>query len=103
MVQAKDKAFNQDAAFAEIWGQYPLKDGRKEAERLFKSSVLNEKDYALITKAISNYLNSRSVKNGFIKNGSKWFADWHDWIEVKGENNAGSGGSSLDKLFTKPD
>jgi hypothetical protein len=103
MVKAKDKAFSQDDAFAEIWNQYPLKDGRREAERLFKSSVLNEKDQALIRKAISNYLNSRPVKNGFVKNATKWFADWQDWIEVKGENNAGSGSSSLDKLFNNPD
>ncbi len=70
--------------FEELWKEYPNKDGRKLAERSFKSSVKTEEDLLNIKKALSNYLQSKNVKNGFIKNGSTWFNNWKDWIDFTG-------------------
>ena len=77
--------------FDQIWRQYPNKDGRKAAERHFKASVKNNKDWVDIQNALANYLNSKVVRDGFIKNGSTWFNNWRDWIvnpvaeEIPGE------------------
>lgn len=67
-------------SFDEIWTKYPNKDGRKDAERHFKSSVLSLEDFSAISSALENYLSSEKVKKGFIKNGSTWFNNWRDWI-----------------------
>lgn len=69
--------------FEDIWSKYPNKDGKKNAMRYFKASVLNEKDMDDIHTALSNYLNSERVKKGYIKNGSTWFNNWRDWIDYK--------------------
>lgn len=68
-------------AFDLVWGSYPRKDGRRQAERSFMASVKTEKDWQDIQAALKNYLASDRVKNGFIKNGSTWFNNWRDWIE----------------------
>jgi len=68
-------------SFDAIWSKYPLKDGRKAAERHFKASVKTEQDWQDINKALANYLASERVKKGFIKNGSTWFNNWRDWIK----------------------
>lgn len=72
--------FDQKKAFSEIWAKYPNKDGKKAADKHFKSSVKTSEDFEEITKALSNYLASEKVKKGFIKNGSTWFNNWQDWI-----------------------
>ena len=77
--KGKDTAslFNFDV----IWEGYPLKLGRKDALRHFNATVLTEQDYELIKKALYNYCHSEQVKNPkFIKHGSTWFNEWHDWI-----------------------
>ena len=67
--------------FDVIWEGYPLKLGRKAALRHFNATVLTEQDYELIKKALYNYCHSEQVKNPkFIKHGSTWFNEWHDWI-----------------------
>jgi len=73
--------------FGSIWERYPNKDGKKQAEKYFNSSVKTEKDYTSINKALDNYLKSDKVKNGYIKNGSTWFNNWQDWIEVEQPKN----------------
>ena len=85
-VQDKDKDKDKDKDsttrfdFESLWSKYPNKDGKKVAERHFKASVKNEKDYKDIQTALENYIKSDSVAQGFIKNGSTWFNNWRDWI-----------------------
>lgn len=100
----KEKAFSRSQAFEQIWSRYPNKDGRKEAERLFNASVDSPEELARITRALNNYLRSPKVRNGFIKNGSTWFANWQDWVDYKGESHAGgkpATSSDLDALFER--
>lgn len=68
--------------FEAIWAGYPNKDGKKAAFRSFMGSIKTPDDLELIKKALSNYLNSEKVKNGYIKNGSTWFNNWRDWITM---------------------
>ena len=68
--------------FEPLWAKYPNKDGKKDALRHFKASVLTDQDYSDISKAIDNYLLSKKVKEGFIKNGSTFFNNWRDWVDV---------------------
>jgi hypothetical protein len=70
--------------FNDLWKLYPNKDGKKLAERSFKASVKTEQDWQDINKAMNNYLQSDTVKKGFIKNGSTWFNNWRDWIDFTG-------------------
>jgi hypothetical protein len=70
--------------FEPVWAAYPNKDGRKAAEKHFRVSVLTQQDYDNIKKAIVNYRQSDTVKNGFIKSGSTFFNNWRDWIDFKG-------------------
>lgn len=72
--------------FMGLWQQYPNKDGKKAAHRYFESSVKTERDKEDIKKALANYLQSEKVKKGFIKNGSTWFNNWRDWIELPNSN-----------------
>lgn len=74
-----------ETSFDEIWELYPEKDGRKSALRHFMASVKTEEDFELIKKALDNYLDSKKVKCGFIKNGSTWFNNWRDWIDYSEE------------------
>lgn len=99
---ASQPLFSREDAFNQLWAKYPVKDGRKDAERLFSATVGDANDFARITKALNNYLRSPKVKGGFVKNASRWFANWQDWVDYKGETNAGakqSAGSDLDALF----
>jgi len=69
--------------FNAIWELYPVKDGKKAAERYFNASVKTKEDVGNIHKALKNYLGSKKVKEGYIKNGSTWFNNWTDWITYK--------------------
>lgn len=68
--------------FEDVWEKYPKKDGRKAAERYFNHSVKTEKDFKDFNTAMNNYLESDTVKRGFVKNGSTFFNNWRDWIET---------------------
>lgn len=69
------------AAFAELWAQYPAKDGRKEAEKHFRASVKTEQDLADIRRALTNYLSHLKTNHWKQpKNGSTWFNNWRDWV-----------------------
>lgn len=86
-VKKEKKEKNKEALivfdFESIWKRYPNKDGKKEAEKHFKASVKTEEDLTAINKALDNYLRSEKVKKGFIKNGSTWFNNWQDWIDIE--------------------
>lgn len=79
--QERKNIYTRD--FEELWKRYPEKDGKKQAKKHFIASVKSEKELNNINIALSNYLNSNKVRNGFIKNGSTWFNNWQDWIEYK--------------------
>lgn len=102
----KDKPlFSREQAFEQLWAKYPVKDGRKEAERLFHASVGSADDFVRIQKALNNYLKSPKVKGGYVKNGSTWFANWQDWVDYKGEVHGGGAkreeSSDLDRLLER--
>ena len=82
IINKKDRVIGK-GEFEEIWAKYPNKDGKKAAERYFLASVKTEKDWHDIQKALQNYLGSKKVKDGYIKNGSTWFNNWQDWIDYK--------------------
>lgn len=67
--------------FKALLSKYPNKDGSKKALDRLRSTVKSEADWADINKALTNYLKSQRVKNGFIKNASTWFNNWRDWVD----------------------
>jgi len=82
----EDKKELQDSflkRFEDIWNKYPNKDGKKNAQRSFSSSVKTDKDWEDIQTALKNYLGSERVKKGYVKNGSTWFNNWKDWVDFK--------------------
>ena len=88
-----------DGWFEELWLKYPNKDGKKHAKRHFVSSVKTGEDYARISKALENYLASKRVKDGFIKNASTWFNGWTDWeFYTETERSQSGEKSGLEKL-----
>lgn len=76
----KDK-YSKDELFEIFWKRYPEKDGKKQAQKHFNSSVIKENDIYDFDKALDNYLKSDKVSKGYIKNGSTFFNNWKDWVE----------------------
>lgn len=68
------------ATFEELWNRYPNKQGKKEAQRHFFSSVKSLPDALNCRRALENYLRCQTVADGFIKHGSTWFNDWQTWL-----------------------
>jgi len=67
--------------FGKLWGAYPRKDGRKEAERHFNATIKTESDMRRINWALGKYLAHIVGKDPqYIKTGKVWFNNWHDWI-----------------------
>jgi len=71
------------SAFNEIWGKYPKRVGRRNAEKHFYATVKTEEDLKAIHQALDNYLKSERVYKGYIQNGSTWFNNWRDWVDYK--------------------
>ena len=65
--------------FEEIWAVYPKKVGKEKARAAFRRTVRNDVDVGRIREALRRYAESRRVKDGFIQDGSRWFANWQDW------------------------
>ena len=68
--------------FEELWGNYPEKDGKKAAKLHFEATVKTAEDAKKIKLALKNYLNSKRVRDGYVKNGSTWFNNWTDWVPI---------------------
>lgn len=101
-IEKRGEEKEKEYPFLTIWGKYPNKDGKKQAEAHFKASVKTDQDWSDINRALTNYLGSPSVLKGFIKNGSTWFNNWRDWIDYKGDQNAKPRiTSDLDRLLDK--
>ena len=74
------------SVFEELWNNYPKKDGKKQALKHYKASVKTKEDMNNIYKAALNYkqyIETEKIEVKFIKNGSTWFNNWQDWVEVK--------------------
>lgn len=71
--------------FEQIWSKYPNKVGKKMAIKHFKASVKTKEDLENLQKAITNYLSSKRVSQGFVQNGSTFMNNWRDWIDYKEE------------------
>lgn len=70
--------------FEEIWEKYPMKDGKKSAQKSFQRSVRTTADWIQINQALDNYLaHLRNNDCKKPKNGSTWFNGWQDWINWK--------------------
>ncbi len=70
-------------AFETIWLRYPRRIGKKAAERHFKASVREIKDWLGVQNALECFL--RQMRNEArpiekIPYGSTWFNNWYDWI-----------------------
>lgn len=74
-------SYTKEELFEIFWKRYPEKDGKKAAQKHFNSSVNSVEDVYNLDKAITNYLRSGKVNNGFIKNGSTFFNNWKDFID----------------------
>lgn len=85
---------NKKDGFSEIWKLYPVRQGKKNAEKHFNATVKNEKDFIDIEIALKNYLKCDRVKNGYIQNGSTWFNDWQSWIEPTEQMMKGNSGKN---------
>ncbi len=72
-----------EETFVPRWAQYPKKDGRKDALKHWKATIKTPEDLQKFDTALSNYLASERVFNGFTKNGSTFFNNWTDWIDYK--------------------
>jgi len=68
--------------FEFVWSKYPKKIGKKEAKGYFDLTIKNEEDFNNCLKAVENYKKSKSVRNGYVKNGSAFFDQWEDWMEI---------------------
>lgn len=71
----------KECRFLELWNQYPNKDGKKIAFKHFCTSVETEEDWKDINTALKNYLSSKRVQSGYVKNGSTWFNNWRDFVD----------------------
>ena len=77
--------------FIQAWCKYPLKVGKKEAERHYKASVKSIEDHNDCLKAIQNYkefvhAEKASRRNGDSRpwqNGSTFFNNWRDFVDFK--------------------
>lgn len=70
--------------FERLWQRYPVKDGRKDAERHFSASVKTEQDLSDIDVALTNYLKHIGLNEWKRpKNGKTWFNNWRDWVKWK--------------------
>ena len=80
-----------------LWVKYPSKDGKRDALRHFQRTVKTKEDWDSINKALDNYVNSKRVRDGFVKNGSTWFNNWQDWIEWKEKDGTNTPGIFREK------
>jgi hypothetical protein len=73
-----------ESCFESLWKQYPKKDGLKDAKRHFFASVKSKQDEEQIILALNNYCAIvQDTERKYIKNGSTWFNNWQDFIEVE--------------------
>lgn len=91
-VKVKDKVREEVKAvwpkfdFEVLWAKYPRREGRKEAEKHFKASVVTLEDWLDIQNALDNYiakLRKENTEPKFFKMGATWFNNWKDYIHYQ--------------------
>lgn len=67
--------------FLKTWNAYPKerRHGKEVAFKRYQKAVKTLEDAKEVARALDNYLKSKTVKDGFILRGSKWFDEWQDW------------------------
>jgi hypothetical protein len=83
--------------FEEIWKTYPNRKGRPEAYKHFVATVKDSETFQKIQGALGYYLQSGSVKKGYVQNGSTWFNQWRDWVEPSSVMMRGNGQTKYEK------
>ncbi|MBK9404797.1 MAG: hypothetical protein IPN57_09725 [Ignavibacteria bacterium] len=73
--------YTTEELFEYIWQEYPKRDGKKSSLRNFNATIKNENDFLDLCKSVNNYLQTDTVRKGYIKNGSTFFNNWKDFIE----------------------
>lgn len=81
-IKGNEKERKKKFDFEQVWKEYPLKVGKQEALGYFNLIVKTDEDFANCLKAVENYKNSKRVQSGYIMNGSKFFDQWQDWVEL---------------------
>ena len=84
-VKDKEKDNIKKFDFESFWNKYPVKVGKKMAEKHFDSSVKTQQDFDDLNRALANYMKSKRVSNGFVQNGSTFMNNWRDWVNYKEE------------------
>ncbi len=70
------------AGFEELWAKYPVRQGRKDAEKHFNASVKTDADLAVIRISLPNYLQHLALNDWKRpQSGKTWFNNWRDWVE----------------------
>lgn len=81
--QDKDNVKDYDhSKFEEFWSLYPKPIGLSMALLTFRATVKTDEDFEDLKTALKNYLASKEVKDGYIKNGSNWIEDWRGWLTL---------------------
>lgn len=76
-----ENLFSQE--FDALWGDYPRRIGRREAERHFHASVKTQEDLTAIRTAIENYRAEVAGRDmQYVRHGSAWFNQWREWIDA---------------------
>lgn len=83
-----DKVFDW---FEKTWQQYPKERrvGKKASWRSYQKDVKTLEEAKTVMRALENYLKTETVKNGFVKNASTFFANWRDYADNDGRNSQG--------------
>lgn len=71
--------------FEKTWQAYPKERrvGKKAALRSYQRIVKSHEDALRVARALDNYLKSQTVKDGFIKNASTFFANTEDYTDER--------------------
>ena len=83
-IPSTKKTLKDISLFEDAWSRYPMKIGKKEAERHFNASVKTYEDYTSLIMAMDNYLEHLKLQQNSFKgkmNGSTWFNNWQDWVD----------------------
>ena len=88
--KAKELHRWQTERFDRIWVRYPRREGRANALKHFIAQIKTDDEWTEIKLALANYkqhIDKNRVEPQFIKMGSTWFNQWHDWIKHPTEKN----------------
>lgn len=77
--------------FEKTWKAYPKerRTGKKAAFRSYQRIVKTHEDVLWVGRALDNYLKTKTVQEGFIKNASTFFANVEDYADER-RNTSGS-------------